>query len=307
MQKNVLILGASGRFGRNAADAFWNAGWSIRAFDRRKDDLNEAAQGADVIVAAWNPAYPDWAAQMPALHSRIQEAARLSGAMVLIPGNVYVYGQQTPAPWHEDTPHNAANPLGQLRITMEQSYRDSGVQTVILRAGDFIDTEASGNWLDRMMLPSLAKDRLTDPGRPDIPHAWAFLPDLTRAAAEIAAQKEDLPGFTDVTFPGYTMTGHQMADMVGTVAGRPIALRAMPWLPIRLATPVWPLGRALLEMRYLWDTPHWLESGRFDTLAPRFAPTPPEEALALAAAPWLKPKPQRCRPYLMRRSTQTSL
>ena len=236
MQKSVLILGASGRFGRNAADAFWNAGWSIRTFDRRRDDLNEAARGADVIVAAWNPAYPDWAAEIPALHARIQDAARLSGAMVLIPGNVYVYGAQTPAPWREDTPHNATNPLGELRIGMEQSYRDSGVQTVILRAGDFIDTEASGNWLDRMMLPSLPKDKFTYPGQPDIPHAWAYLPDLTRAAAEIAGQKESLPGFTDVTFPGYTLTGLEMTDMLTAVTGRSIALRRMSWLPLHLAS-----------------------------------------------------------------------
>ncbi|MDM8164837.1 sugar nucleotide-binding protein [Roseovarius sp.] len=307
MQKSVLILGASGRFGRNAADAFWNAGWSIRSFDRRRDDLNEAARGADVIVAAWNPAYPDWAAEIPALHARIQDAARLSGAMVLIPGNVYVYGAQTPAPWREDTPHNATNPLGELRIGMEQSYRDSGVQTVILRAGDFIDTEASGNWLDRMMLPSLPKDKFTYPGQPDIPHAWAYLPDLTRAAAEIAGQKESLPGFTDVTFPGYTLTGLEMTDMLTAVTGRSIALRRMSWLPLHLASPVWPLGRSLLEMRYLWDTPHWLESDRFDELCPRFAATPPQEALAMAAGPWLKPARGRCRIHSMRRSTQTTL
>ncbi|KZY29372.1 epimerase [Roseovarius sp. HI0049] len=307
MQKSVLILGASGRFGRNAADAFWNAGWSVRAFDRRKDDLNDAARGADVIVAAWNPAYPDWAAQMPTLHARIQDAARLSGAMVLIPGNVYVYGEHTPAPWSEETPHDAANPLGQLRAGMEQSYRESGVQTVVLRAGDFIDTEASGNWLDRMMLPSLPKDRFTYPGRPDIPHAWAYLPDLARAAAEIAGQKESLPAFTDVTFAGYTLSGDDMAEMLSDITGRDIALRRMSWLPVQVASPVWPLGRSLLEMRYLWDTPHWLESDRFDTLCPRFAPTPPEEALARAAGPWLKPARKRCRTHSMRRSTQTTL
>ena len=29
MSKNVLMLGASGRFGRHAAEAFWNAGWQV--------------------------------------------------------------------------------------------------------------------------------------------------------------------------------------------------------------------------------------------------------------------------------------
>ncbi|SNT34623.1 hypothetical protein [Antarctobacter heliothermus] len=59
MVGTVLILGGNGRFGRNAAEAFWNAGWRIRLFDRAEDDLAQAAQGADVIVNGWNPAYPD--------------------------------------------------------------------------------------------------------------------------------------------------------------------------------------------------------------------------------------------------------
>lgn len=296
MQKTVLILGASGRFGRNAADAFRNAGWSVRPFDRAKDNLMDAAEGADVIVAAWNPAYPDWADQLHDLHGRIQQAAKASGAMVIVPGNVYVYGQHTPAPWREDTPHNARNPLGRLRAEMERSYRQSGVQAVILRAGDFIDTEASGNWLDRMMLPSLPKGRLTYPGRVDIPHAWAYLPDLARAAALLADQKAHLSAFTDVTFPGYTLTGNQMAGILSDIAGRPIRLRKMSWLPLRLAAPFWPMGRGLLEMRYLWDTPHWLESTRFDALCPGFRSTPAEESLARAAVPWLRvssPRPGR--------------
>ena len=34
MSDTALILGASGRFGSHAAEAFWNAGWRVRIFDR---------------------------------------------------------------------------------------------------------------------------------------------------------------------------------------------------------------------------------------------------------------------------------
>ena len=308
MQKTALILGATGRFGRNAAEAFWNRGWTIRTFDRTTDDLMRAAEGADVIVNGWNPAYPDWSAQLPGLTAQVQAAARVSDALVILPGNVYVYGGDTPAPWTEDTPHLAQNPLGRLRLEMEQSYRDSGVQTLILRAGDFIDTEASGNWIDRMMLPSLPKGRLTYPGRTDVPHAWAYLPDLTRAAALLAERKADLPRFTAVNFPGYTLTGEEMAAILSDLAGGTVTARRMSWLPLRLAAPVWTMGRCLLEMRYLWDTPHRLDSTRFEALCPGFRPTPAEEALAKAAAPWLKTKRAAVGVFQsMTRSTQTSL
>ncbi|MCP4818375.1 MAG: epimerase, partial [Shimia sp.] len=45
MTKTVLILGANGRFGRNAAIAFENAGWTVRRFDRSKDTLRQAVHG----------------------------------------------------------------------------------------------------------------------------------------------------------------------------------------------------------------------------------------------------------------------
>ncbi|MFD2853738.1 hypothetical protein ACFSZS_01465 [Seohaeicola zhoushanensis] len=45
MSKTVLILGASGRFGRAAADAFAQAGWTVRNYDRASGDLARAAWG----------------------------------------------------------------------------------------------------------------------------------------------------------------------------------------------------------------------------------------------------------------------
>lgn len=290
MTGTVLILGAHGRFGRNAAQSFAAAGWAVQTFDRRAGELAQAARGADVIVAAWNPPYQHWARQMPGQAAQIQEAARASGAMVILPGNVYVYGQQTPPPWREDTPHGAGNPLGRIRIALEQSYSDSGVKTVVLHGGDFVDTATSGNWLDRMMLPTLPKGRLTYPGAPDIPHAWAFLPDLARAAVQLAAQRATLEAFTVVNFPGYRLSGNEMAEHLRQISCRPVELGRMSWLPLRLAAPFWPMARCLLEMRYLWDTPHWLESDRFAELCPGFQMTAPAEALAQVAAPWLPGK-----------------
>ncbi len=52
MTQTVLILGATGRFGRNAGEQFSRAGWTVRRFDRTRDDLARAAKGAEVIVSA---------------------------------------------------------------------------------------------------------------------------------------------------------------------------------------------------------------------------------------------------------------
>lgn len=284
MAETALILGASGRFGRNVANAFQAAGWTTRLFDRRTDRLEDAAKGADVIVAGWNPKYQDWAAQVPGQQAQIRRVALANDATVLFPGNVYVFGPDAPMPWGANSPHLATNPLGMIRRQAEDALRDEGVKTIVLRAGDFLDTEPSGNWFDMMMAKALPKGRLTYPGRTDAVHAWAYLPDLARAAVALAQKRDSLARFEDVPFPGYTLTGAQMAQALGPVMGRPVIARQMSWLPLHLARPFMPMAKHLFEMRYLWNLPHRLSSERFDALLPDFQHTPLQEALSRATA-----------------------
>lgn len=282
MKQTALILGGTGRFGRHATQAFKTHRWDVRQFDRKSDNLWDAAWGAQVIVAAWNPAYPDWASQLPALHAQIREVAKASGATVIIPGNVYVFGSGAPARLDETTPHAARNPLGRIRTEMEHAYRDEGIRTIVLRAGDFLDDRPSGNWFDMQMAKTLPRGRLTYPGRLDAAHAWAWLPDMARAAVALAEKRHELAPFEDVPFPGYTLTGNEMAAGLAQVMQRPIKAARMSWLPLRIARPFWKMAAPLFEMRYLWSMPHELSAAKFDRLLPGFAHTPPNEALAQA-------------------------
>jgi nucleoside-diphosphate-sugar epimerase len=167
---------------------------------------------------------------------------------------------------------------------MEAAYRDADCRTLLLRAGDFLDTRASGNWFDRVMAAKLAKGIFTYPGDPDIAHAWAYLPDMARAAVQLAEQRQDLPAFCEVPFAGYTLTGTEMAGQIAALAGRDIRLRRLNWTPLRLAQAVMPSLRGLSEMRYLWDTPHALDGARMAALLPEFRATPVRDALRAAIA-----------------------
>lgn len=285
MSQSVLILGASGRFGHHCAQAFATAGWQVTRFDRARDDLHEAVQAVDVLVNAWNPPdYTYWAREMLPLHQRVIDAARGTDATVIVPGNVYVFGAQTPAPWSDQSPHAARNPLGQLRVQMEAAYRRSGVRVIVLRAGDFLDPRASGNWFDMAMVSKLAKGRFTYPGAQDAPHAWAYLPDMARAAVMLAEHRAALPTYTDVPFPGYTLTGAQIGQELEAITGRRVRMGGMPWAALRVAQYVMPSLKGLCEMRYLWDTPHSLSAERFDALLPDFQSTPVRQALRAAIA-----------------------
>jgi hypothetical protein len=196
------------------------------------------------------------------------------------------------------------HPLGRLRIEMEESWRASEVPVILLRCGDFLDDVASGNWFDRVMAPTLAKGALTYPGRTDIPHAWAWLPDVGRAAADLVERRAALPRFAEVPFPGFTLTGRQLADLCASALGRQVRLKPFAWWQLALAAPVWPMARGLREMRYLWDMPHRLEAETLAKLLPEFRSTPAETAIGSAVAAALATGAAQS-PAAM--STQTSL
>jgi nucleoside-diphosphate-sugar epimerase len=282
MSRTALILGGTGRFGVATTRAFRAAGWQVREFRRGTDRLPDAALGADVIVNGWNPAYPDWEAQLLGLIAEVIAAARASGAAILQPGNVYVYGDGSPERLTPDTPHRATNLLGRLRIAMEARLRDSGCRVILLRAGDFIDTAPSGNWFDRVIAKDAKKGRLSYPGDARIPHAWAYLPDLGAAAVALAEARDSLPPYCEVLFPGYTLTGEDLRAATERALGRPVRLRRMSLFPLRLAIPFWPMARGLVEMSYLWTMPHRLVDDRLARLDPTLPQTPVDQAIARA-------------------------
>ena len=107
---------------------------------------------------------------------------------------------------------------------------------------------------------------------------------MARAGVALCNMRTALPRFADIAFPGYTLSGQALADLCATALHRPVAPRRMSWLALRLAAPVWPLGRHLLEMRYLWDKPHRLDPASFRAVLPHFVEAEPGAAVASAVA-----------------------
>ncbi|SDQ76835.1 epimerase [Pseudovibrio sp. Tun.PSC04-5.I4] len=282
MKPVALILGASGRFSKNMIARLDASGWETRSYDRSMQNMKKAAEGVAVIVNGANPPYTHWKRDVLAFTKKVIEAAKHSGATVVMPGNNYCYGPQMQSPIGPDTPQKATNELGLIRIEMERLYKTSGVQTILLRAGDFLDTSASGNWFDLIMATKLEKGKLVYPGKPTIPHAWAYLPDMAWAAVQLLERREQLNTYEDISFPGYTMTGLELSNELTAITNQKSSIKPFDWWAIKLSKPFWSMAKHLLEMRYLWDTPHWMEATRFNELLPDFQPTPQREALCRA-------------------------
>jgi nucleoside-diphosphate-sugar epimerase len=285
MTRTALVLGASGRFGRHAAAALAAEGWTIRRMRRGSDDPAAVARGVDLVVNGMNPPdYRNWAEEVPRITALALDAARASGALMIQAGNVYPLGRE-PAPWSAATAHRPVTEKGRIRAASEATLAAAAARgdarIAILRAGDFFETDNARSWFG---LITGSAGRCRYPGDPDAAHAWAWLPDLGRAVASVGGRAAGLPAFSDIAFPGFSLTGRALSQAIGRVTGRPVRLTGFPWWMLRLAAPFWETAAGLVEMRYLWDHPHALDGADFARLCPDFRPTPLDVALRAALA-----------------------
>lgn len=270
--ETALVLGAGGNFGGAAAAALAAAGWQVRRY-ARGTDMAAAAKGARLIVNGLNPPnYHAWARLIPEITASVLAAGAASGASVLVPGNVYVFGTQ-PGPWGATTPHRPVAKKGAIRAEMEARYREAtgrGQQVIILRAGDFVAAGNAGTMLNIVMLKGIAKGKVTAMGPVGVAHAWADLADLGRATAALAGLLPTLPAFNDIGYEGLTFSAADLAAEAGRQMRRAVKIGQFPWWALRLAAPFWELGRELAEMRYLYATPHRIDGADFARLVPGF-------------------------------------
>lgn len=307
--RQVLVVGASGRFGSAAVQAFSAAGWRVQTLSLRQGDSAEplsrlqAAGPIDVLVHAANPLYTRWDQELLPLARRAMDLAQRLGALFMLPGNVYNYGQDMPARLLPDTPERPSTRKGEQRRQLEAELAERAdshrLRSVVIRAGDFYG-HGTGSWLDLAIAKNLAQGRLVYPGASDVPHAWAYLPDLARsfvAVAERLAEPMPVPGtklprHTRLHFAGHTLTGAQLLDGLSDAArtlglGGPhptIRRSRMHWAPIRVAGLFVPMLRELSRMAYLWHVPHALDGSALKQLAGPLPSTPADLALQRAVA-----------------------
>jgi nucleoside-diphosphate-sugar epimerase len=285
----VLILGGNGKIGHHSAKAFAAAGWTVHHYNRKTDDMTKAAIGADVIVNGLNPpAYHDWENLIPAITKQVIAAAKASGATVIIPGNVYTFGNQ-PGTFDENTPHLATTKKGRIRIAMEKTYRSSGVQTIILRAGNFIDPEGNGDIMSMFILRNIRKGKVTAGGAPDTKQAYAYVPDWARAAVMLAEKRATLAQFEDVPFAGHSFSYQELRDVLARKTGRNLKVAQFPWWMMSILSPFWELARELREMRYLYALDHQMSGEKLARLLPDFQPTDRETVMCAGLPAELDP------------------
>lgn len=303
-QASVLVLGANGRLGRAVVMAFAVAGWRVRAQLRQpqlaqapmyssgievctcdaldRDAVRRTAEGVDVVVNALNPLYTQWQQHAHMLGNNAIAAARDNGALLMFPGVVYNFGRYLPARLLPDTPQVGNTRKGRIRIEMEATMcaaATDGLDSVVLRAGDYLGGNRSGAWFDLVIARDVRKGSMIYPGPLDRVHAWNYLPDYARVFERVAQQRARLRGFHRFHVPGYALTGEQLHLALTQVVGQRLQRRTFPWWSLQVTAPFSAMSRAILEMRYLWQWPHELVDTSLRDLIGAWYETPVPEAL----------------------------
>jgi nucleoside-diphosphate-sugar epimerase len=302
MARTIVITGASGRLGQACTQAFNQAGWRVVSHSVTPNAPHKAARNtprcapglperADVLLHAANPPYTRWQRDaMPALQTAIDLGRQLD-ATLMLPGNIYNY-QPLPALLLEDCPQTSNTRKGQLRIAMEArlaAAAQQGLRSVVLRAGDFFGG-GTGSWFDLALASRLRKGQLVYPGPWETEHTWAYLPDLAQTFVRVAEQRTQLAAFDTLHFPGNCLTARDWLQHLNPIAqsqgwlraGDALACKSMPWPLMRALSPLVPMWREVLEMRYLWQQPHALSGDKLQQLIGPCPHTPLAHAVPAA-------------------------
>jgi len=309
MKKTVLIVGATGGVGSEIARALARRGFRVRALHRNPErakasmgalgaiewvkgdamnaaDVLAASSGVSLVVHAANPpGYRNWKGlALPMLDNSIA-AARAAGARLVFPGTVYNFGPETFPSVAESAPQQPRTRKGAIRVAMEQRLMQAareGVPVLIVRAGDFFGSAGKNNWFSQgLVIPGKPLRWMLYPGKREVGHTWAYLPDLAETIARLVEREAELGAFETFHFRGHWFErGVEIAEATRRVAGVPNArIWSFPWFVVYLLAPFVETFREMIEMRYLWNCALALDNAKLLGFLGEEPHTPLDEAL----------------------------
>ncbi|SDN94173.1 NAD-dependent epimerase/dehydratase family protein [Geodermatophilus sp. DSM 45219] len=270
-----------------------SGGVSTDAVEHRRVDaadagaLAAAAQGADALYNAVNPAYHRWATDWPPVAAALLTAAERTGAVLVTMGNLYVYGSPT-GPMSPDTPLAATDLKGRIRIGMWAdalaAHEAGRVRVTEARAADFVGPQvpAAHSHLVRQ-LPTLRRGRTAwVVGDPDVPRSWAYLPDVASTLAALATDERAWGRAWHVPSAPPRSQRRALTDLAAAVGGPPARVRGVPWPVLRAVGLVSPMVREVVDVRHQFDRPYVTDASA-TTAAFGLTPTPWDEVVAATA------------------------
>lgn len=274
-----LIIGA-GPVGRNTANALLNLGDDLTVATRSgtslpgtetialdaKDivSLTSAATGQDTIIVATNPPYPAWKEEWPPLIDAVIAAAKSSGAKVVLMGNLYALDPST-GPMTEHSPLVPRETKGEVRKVIWEmllaEHERGTIRAAEVRASDYFGpgAGATAHLGDMFFKPLLVSKTAYGVGRQDLPHAWAYLPDIAATIAAVA-RREDTWGKAWLVPHATQEDRVALARKVTALAGTHGTARSIPQWALSAMSWFSPMTREIVRSSYQFRTPFLVDS-----------------------------------------------
>ena len=231
---------------------------------------SDAAKGASTIYQCLNVAYTKWPQQFPPLQRGALTAAEHSGALLVSLENVYGYGPTAGEAMTEDLPLAATTVKGRTRAAMTRELlaaAEAGrVRIAIGRASDFFGPGVTESTLgQRVFANALSGKRADFLGNPDLLHTYSYVPDIAAGLATLGTDERAIGQIWHLPGPE-TVTTRAVLELIGRQITRPVGVRSMPKLALRVLGLVNPMMRALAEMSYEFEAPFVLDTIKYQSV-----------------------------------------
>lgn len=252
-----------------------------------------AADGASAIYQALNPEYHQWHEFFPGLQAGALAAAKATGARYISIDNLYMYDSFAGA-ITEESPVAPHSRKGELRQRMAEevlsAHRAGEVRAAILRSSDYYGPGVLGSALgDRVFPPILAGKKGEAVCALDLPHSYAYIEDVGRAAAALGTNDAGL-GQVWITPHVPAPTQRDVLDGVFAIRGKaPSYSVVKPWM-MKLVGMLSSGAKEMVEMLYEFDRPFTVDSSKIER-AFELRATPLAEGLARTVE-WYRAQPE---------------
>jgi nucleoside-diphosphate-sugar epimerase len=245
--------------------------------------VKTARQGEQFVVTTGFVYRGDlWREVWPKAVGNFVAACEATGARMVFVDNLYMYGPQT-APLVETMPLStygrkpAARAVA-TRIWME-ACAEGRARVAALRAPDFYGPGVALSYLGDVSIGAMAKGKAaTFIGSPDLPHDYAYVPDISRAVASLLAAPDTAFGQAWHAPCAPTRTSRQILQIAADALQMKLRLHAVPEFLLGPLGLFVPFLRERNEMGFTFDRPYRVDWSKF---AKAFwsDPTPFEEGV----------------------------
>jgi nucleoside-diphosphate-sugar epimerase len=304
----VLVTGSNGSLGSNVVAEAARRGLEVRALVRdparaktvpgveliRGDALDaealtRALEGCDALFHLANVAIgKDWVDVTARLLDSAITACKSTGARLVFPANVWIFGRGRPGELVDETREPApCSELGHARAKKEARLRASGVRFVMVRLPEFY-----GPHVQTLTGPPLQRIATGRTGLwfgpPDVDVEFVLMPDAARVLVDVGladgvdGEVFHYPGAAPITPRAFFTEAKRIAG-----GGRFVAL---PAFAVRTAALFSPMARSFADILHLWEAPILLNGRKLRERFPHVRTTPYAEGIA-TTIDWLRSNP----------------